>query len=279
MIKADLHIHTRFSDGKLTPAEVVVRASEVGLTTIAITDHDTFDGYQEARAEAARHAIIVVPGVEISTIFEDRETHILAYFFDPSDVAFIKLMRDQQQKRMERFHTILKNLEASGISLDADEILAGRAMPPGRPAIAAALQRKRVVKTVPEAFQRFLGEQAPAYVKLSFVDAALAIQTIRAAGGVSVLAHPGTFFNTRQLEVLRKAGLDGVEYLHPSHPFELQQHYRNWAESAGMLISGGSDFHGFTSRDRQFFGTVAVDAALAARMRSKAQSYKSSYKS
>jgi predicted metal-dependent phosphoesterase TrpH len=275
MIKADLHIHTTFSDGRLTPAEIVTRATEVGLTTIAITDHDTFDGYHPARSEGSKHGIIVVPGVEISTIFEERETHILAYFFDVSDSGMAELMRAQQEKRMNRFFSILKNLSSLGIELEADEIMSGRAMPPGRPAIAAALQRKRIVKTVPEAFQRFLGEFAPAYTRLSFVDADEAIRIVKQAGGVSILAHPGTFFNTRQLDVLRLAGLDGVEYLHPSHPFEMQQFYRKWAESHGLLISGGSDFHGFTSRDRQFFGTVAVDASLAARLRAKAQTYKS----
>lgn len=274
MIKADFHLHTNCSDGRLAPADLVKEAAASGLTVIAITDHDTISGYEEARKTGLNLGVTVVPGLEITTMFDGREAHLLGYFFSVRDNNLLALMQRQQGLRKDRVARIVHKLAKLGIPLDAEQILASHKQAPGRPAVAAALQRGGFVKSQPEAFARFLGEGAPAYVPLDYIRIEDAITCLHDAGGVAILAHPGLHYSDKQLQYLCNAGLDGLEYIHPSHPFEVQQKHLKWAEGAGLLATGGSDYHGFTSRDRQFLGVVAVDASVAGRLRNRSQMYK-----
>lgn len=274
MVKADLHLHTRHSDGKLSPAELVKEAAACGLTTIAITDHDSYSGFFEARAAADEAGLSVIPGIELTTMYRGRECHLLAYCFELDNLDFRQMVLAQKRHRVERTTQIFEKLKNLGVDLDESELVIHEKGVIGRPHIAALLVKKGVVSNQKEAFNRFLGDKAPAFVKLNHITIEEAILRVHGAGGVTFLAHPGLTFTDDDLAHLKRSGLDGVEFLHPSHNYELQSRYRTWAEANGSLLSGGSDYHGFTNRDKQFLGTVAIDASLVNRIRERASARK-----
>lgn len=272
MLRADLHVHTTHSDGKLTPSEMIATAAACGLSTLSITDHDTFSGYLEARPAADSFGISLIPGIELTTVYKGRECHLLGYGFDPKNDGIHQIVRNQKDSRINRTEIIFSRLENLGISISSDEIPVQGKKTPGRPQIAALLHQKGIVKSTKEAFDRFLGESAPAYVPLLQLRIEQAISALHMAGGVAVLAHPGYHFSLDDLEFLKAQGMDGVEFLHPAHNFILQKRYQDWASINGLVATGGSDFHGFSSRDRQFLGTVAIDIAYVARLRQRISS-------
>jgi predicted metal-dependent phosphoesterase TrpH len=267
VIRADLHLHSTYSDGKLSPSELVREAQRCGLTTVAITDHDTYAGYFEARATGEEIGVSVINGIEITTMYKGRETHLLAYMFDVSNVEFKNTVFAQKRHRLERAQEIIEKLSRLGVALQEEDLLTHEKGVTGRPHIASLMVRKGFVKTTKEAFDRYLSDKGPAFVKLSHIAIEKAIELVHQAGGVTSLAHPGLFFTDDDLTYLRSKGLDGIEYLHPAHNFELQKRYQNWAESHDMILTGGSDFHGFSVKDKQFLGQVAIDIRLVNRLR------------
>lgn len=242
--RVDLHTHTVFSDGQLTPEALVELAVERGLAAIAITDHDSIDGIARARAAAAGR-VEIVPGIEVSTSTEGLDLHVLGYFVDPADAKLATRLKRFRRERIERVRRIGRRLEALGAPIDVDEVLE-RAEPGvvGRPHVAAALIRGGHVKTVDDAFRRFLGLRADAYVPRPAFHPADAIAMIAAAGGVSVLAHPGAYVPDGLVRELVSRGLDGVEVWHPQHGAALVRRYRALAAELGIIESGGSDYHG-----------------------------------
>lgn len=242
--RVDLHAHTIFSDGQLTPEALVELALENGLIALAITDHDSIDGIARARAAAAGR-IEIVPGIEVSTSTDSLDLHVLGYFIDPDDARLAARLRRFRRERIERVHRIASRLEALGAPIDVDDVL-GRAEPGvvGRPHVAAALIRAGHVKTVDDAFRRFLGMRADAYVPRPVFPPSEAIAMIAEAGGVSVLAHPGAYVPDGLVRQLVAAGLDGVEVWHPQHGPALVKRYRALAAELGLIESGGSDYHG-----------------------------------
>jgi len=259
-LKADLHIHTTASDGLLTPVQVVDLTLKSGLSAIALTDHDTIDGYLAVQDYAANKGLRLICGAEITTDFKGRECHILAYDFDLNHALFKKMLSGQRGIRKVRANEIVSKLNKLGFDLDIDEVQAesGKATI-SRNHIAAALQRKRFVMTKREAYDRYLHSKGPAYVTNNYPEVGSVIKLIRDAGGVSVLAHPGKSYIYEDLKYFMDAGLDGIEYLHPSHSYQLQKKYKEYALNYGLLLSGGSDFHGSKPHEEQYLGTICVD--------------------
>jgi 3',5'-nucleoside bisphosphate phosphatase len=255
---ADLHIHTNYSDGIYTPEEIVRKAKEAGLTTIAITDHDTVDGIERAIIEGEKLGIRVIPGIELTTDLKDTEIHILGYFIDYKAQWFLKLLKKMRDDRENRVKKIAKKLKDIGISIDADEILKqsdGRSV--GRPHVARALLKKGIVSSIQEAFNKYLDSNSPAYVPHFKLSPAEAIQTIIKAEGVPVFAHPAVSACDEIIPELVKAGLAGIEIYYSKHSDFQIKHYLKIAEQYNLLVTGGSDFHG-TMRVKEKIGGASV---------------------
>jgi hypothetical protein len=266
--KADLHLHTTFSDGALSPSELIARASQAGLTTISITDHDHTGALDEAAASAAAHGIEVVPGVELSTIVGDADVHILGYFIDHHDQRlqeYLGLFRLERRKRAER---IVEKLNALRLPLTLEAVLrqAGTGSV-GRPHIATALVEEGLIGSYQEAFSRYIGFGKPAYETKYQITPREAIALVAAAGGLSFLAHPSTFIGEAVLQELIDAGIDGIEVVHPSHSPELVAHYSGIVSEYFLLASGGSDFHGGKRNDRDAFGKYTISTEYVEMMR------------
>jgi predicted metal-dependent phosphoesterase TrpH len=240
----DLHTHTIFSDGLLTPEALIDRAVAKGLAAIAVTDHDSIEALQPAQA-AARGRIEVVPGIEISSAENGHDLHILGFFIDPEHGPLRERLLRFQAERRERAGRIVERLGEVGVRIDMDEVL-GSAGPGvvGRPHVAAAMVRAGVVGGLDEAFRRYLGAHGAAFVPRPAFRPQEAIALIHAANGISVLAHPGANLADAVVEGLASAGLRGIEVWHPHHSSATTRHYRALAERLALLESGGSDFHG-----------------------------------
>jgi hypothetical protein len=242
--RVDLHAHTSFSDGALTPEALVARAIEKRLAALAVTDHDTLEAVPRARV-AAGAALELVPGIEMSTSFEGAELHILGYYVNPEHGALRERLQRFQQERRDRALSIVERLRELGAPVDLEAVLelAGPGVV-GRPHVAEAMVRAGLVADFDDAFDRYLGSQAPAYVPRPAFSAGEAIALIHAADGVSVLAHPGSQMPDSVIERLRGCGLRGIEVWHPQHGNATVRRYRALAERLGLLETGGSDFHG-----------------------------------
>lgn len=241
--RIELHAHTHFSDGALSPLALVELAVERGLVALAVTDHDSIEGIAPAVA-AARDRLEVIPGIEVSSTLEGHDVHILGYFVDPGSRPLLESLERFREERRARARAILERLAALGVPVSGDRVFA--AAGPGvvgRPHIAQALVEAGHVPSLEVAFQRLLGRRGTAYVPRPAFASADAVGMIRDAGGVAVLAHPGTLARGL-VESLLEAGLAGVEVWHPQHGPASQRQWFRVAEELGLVPSGGSDFHG-----------------------------------
>jgi predicted metal-dependent phosphoesterase TrpH len=248
-MSADLHIHTTASDGLFSPEEVVRMAKDTGLQAIAITDHDTVGGVAQAAVAAAKLGMELVPGIEISTLADGQDVHVLGYFVDTEQEWFLKRLQSLRNTRAERNRKIIEKLNELGIAITWEEVQAKKrgASPEkniGRPHIAELLVDKGVVRSMDEAFERYLGKDGAAYVTTKRITPFEAIDLIKEAGGVPVLAHPGLYENDALVEEIITHGLAGLEVYHPDHDEERTERYRKMAERHGLIITAGSDFHG-----------------------------------
>ncbi|MEX0686129.1 MAG: PHP domain-containing protein [Balneolales bacterium] len=267
MSKADLHVHTSASDGIKSPEQVVRLAAEKGISTLAITDHDTISGYLAARDFAVEMGITLIPGVEITSDYKGKECHMLGYCFDINHSRLTEMLNGQKKIRILRAHKMVHNLNKLGFDLDFDDVMAESGTDSiSRVHIAEVLVKKTYVANKKEAFDRFLADDGPAYHKSEYWSAADVISLIKEAGGVSVLAHPGLNYLYEDLRHFLNSGLDGIEYIHPSHNYELQKKYMDYANNFGLLLSGGSDFHGFKDHDISNFGTICIDTVLSEKL-------------
>lgn len=255
MSRLDLHLHTTHSDGSLSPTEVVRLAHQAGVTALAITDHDITTGLAEAMATGLQFGIEIIPGVEISSIFGNSELHMLGYFLDDGDTELNERLTALRESRHRRNPQIIERLQTMGIEITYEEVrtLAGTDSV-GRPHIARVLMEKGVVATAKEAFDQFLAEGRPAYVPRLLPSPAEAIRWIKAAKGLAVLAHPtwikpseGTLSDL--VRQLKAEGLDGVEVHYSTHTARQTREYLGLANQLGLLVTGGSDFHGLTKPD------------------------------
>lgn len=253
--RIDLHLHTTHSDGSLPPAEVLALAQKAGVSALAITDHDILDGIPEAMEAGARLGIEVIPGIEISSRYEDAELHILGYYVDWKDPELQSRLIQLRASRHRRNPLIVAKLNELGLALTYQEVqeLAGTESV-GRPHIARVLMEKGYVQSAKEAFTRYLADGAPAYVPRELPGPAEAIAWIRAARGVPVLAHPvwakqNEVGLLRLCEELKAHGLMGIEVHYSTHKPQQTADYLNIAKRLDLLITGGSDFHGVTKPD------------------------------
>lgn len=238
----DLHNHSTFSDGDLTPTALVTLAAKRGVTHLALTDHDTTAGLDEAHAAGEVHGVTIIDGVELSA-WSRRELHVLGYHVDRTHAPLVERLDAQRQARIERVHTIGDRLAALGKPIDVEAVMASAHGNVGRPHIARALVQAGWVRSMNAAFQRFLGDGQPAYVPATRLPVSEAIELIHAAGGVAVLAHPGVGDVDAQVPDFVAAGLDGLECHHPAHDAAKTQHYVTMARLLGLCETGGSDFH------------------------------------
>jgi len=247
----DLHSHSTASDGTLSPTELVKYAKEKNLKALAITDHDTIEGVEEALKAGKENGIEVVPGIEISAEFPEHTMHILGYYIDFKDPQFIDNISVLQKARSERNSRIVKNLQKIGINIEYDEILkeAGSGQV-GRPHFAKVLLYKGYVKNTREAFNKYLKKGAPGYEDKFRFQPENAISHILNAGGIPVLAHPATLkCNTdedveKEIKNLVGFGLKGIEAYYSDHSNSQAGLYTRIADKYNLLITGGSDFHG-----------------------------------
>ncbi len=246
----DLHIHSTFSDGLLKPAEIVDLAESRGLTAIAITDHDTAAGTDESMERGHEKGIEVISGIEISSWHGDTSMHILGYRFNHGNRLFSNRLQMLQDGRETRNARIIENLNRLGIGVDAGELQHySEYGQTGRPHIARLLVDKGVTKTIDLAFKNYLGRGAAAYAERFRFSARDAIAMIREAGGMAVLAHPSSLDPSLRslfplLKDLCRVGLEGVEVYYPSHSPKTVKTLLKIAGELGLLITGGSDFHG-----------------------------------
>jgi predicted metal-dependent phosphoesterase TrpH len=255
MSRLDLHLHTTHSDGSLTPAEVLRLAHKAQVNALAITDHDIVSGIPEAMGVGAELGIEVIPGVEISSRLGDSELHILGYCLHWEDPELNRRLAALRASRHSRNPQIIERLRSLGLDVTYEEVqaLAGTDSV-GRPHIARILMDKKYVTSAKEAFDRYLADGRPAYVARDLPEPADAIDWIRAAGGVAVLAHPtwakvsGEGLNAL-LTRLKGEGLGGIEVHYSTHTKRQTTEYLDLAKRLNLLVTGGSDFHGITKPD------------------------------
>lgn len=270
----DLHMHSTASDGARHPADVVEAAAQAGLAAIALTDHDTLAGVDEARAAGERLGVRVIPGVELSAVEGKEELHLLGLHLSrPAPIE--RELAAFREARLERAGRIVDRLNELGIPVALDDVLAqaaGGAV--GRPHVARALVAGGWARDLRDAFDRLLGNGRPAYVEKRRLAVADAIRMIHDAGGIAVYAHPGAGATRARLEALRAAGLDGVEVRHPSHSAEDIARIGALADHLALVPSGGSDWHGTAEGPRMIGGMHVPEAWLErqdARVRERAE--------
>ena len=269
----DLHLHTTASDGRLSPGALVARVAAAGITVMSVTDHDTIAGLADVRAAADAADLRLIDGIEVTSIHQGRDVHILGYFIDTSDQTFGDFLRVQRSRRVERLREIGARLARLGVAVDVDNLLTIAAQMPGasvgRPLIGRALITAGHVATMQEAFDRFLAAGQPAFVPRVGKDPSEVVEVIHAAGGIASMAHPGVTRQPTVMASLVDAGLDAVEVYHSDHSPETQRELRTFADQRGLLVTGGSDYHGDDSRDRPL-GRSVLPAADFTRLDDRA---------
>lgn len=280
----DLHTHTNESDGTLTPAELVEAAVECGLEALAITDHDTFAGYDQASQSARANGLDLVCGIELSTrLTGQREftVHLLGYFLNaPASIEFRAWLNEVLGERRDRNIRLIEKLKSLGVEIELPEVEAVGKTLTGRPHFARVLVQKGYARNGEDAFRRYLGETAPSFVERHGPSAAIGIQRVIAGGGLPVIAHP-VRLGIRNLEAeaaviggLRDAGLGGIEVYHSDHKPNDVERYAGLAKKFDLAITGGSDFHGAAkpniSLGTGLGGTLNVPRAVLDDLRKKA---------
>lgn len=266
----DLHLHTTASDGRSTPEQLARQLARAGITIAAVTDHDTTAAIADVRAHAERRGIRMISGIEITAVQASEDVHMLGYGFDPAHpalVAFLDTQRVDRRRRLEEMHA---KLVALGIHVDIEAQMSaaaeksGKAL--GRPLLAAALVTAGYVGSIAEAFEKYLGHGGPAFVSRRGASPADVVALVHDAGGVVSVAHPGKLKSDTIIEPLAEAGLDAIEAHHPDHDTIATGMYRARAARLGLLVTGGSDFHGRESGRVDAMGTVTLPAADFARL-------------
>ena len=244
----DLHLHTTASDGRLSPRDLVTHAAAAGLTVMAVTDHDTTAAVHDVQRFAAGHGIEAISGIEVTAVENGRDVHILGYFADPDDAALEAFLASQRRRRIERVRAMAELLGRLGMPVDVGPLLAdvernsGRSI--GRPQVAQAMVAAGHVTDIRTAFDRWLGQGGPAFIAREGSSGEEVIAILHRARGLSSLAHPGKTSIDARIPALREAGLDAIEAYHSSHDGLQIRHYTRMASTLGMLLTGGSDFHG-----------------------------------
>lgn len=277
-MRYDLHTHSDYSDGALSPAEVVRAAALAGLDGLALTDHDGTAGLAEARVAGEQLGIEVLPGCEVSTVWNDSSVHVLAYFMDAEDPRFVEEMRWIRDDRVVRAEKMVEKLAELGYPVTMEQVrrIAGGAAI-GRPHVAAALVESGVVRTTPEAFTpELIADGGAAYVQKRVMTPHDTVSLILSAGGVAVLAHPIWVENVGHssemlVEELAALGMQGIEIDHPEHDEPVRARFRRYAERLGLVVTASSDFHG--NAHGGAMGAHTADEDVVARLRALSTAY------
>ena len=255
---ADLHLHTNFSDGTFTPEELVLHAQKAGLACIALTDHDTVEGCARAAAACAAVKMTFIPGAELTAEHDDTEVHILGYLLDTENKVLLERIAQFQTVRQNRIREMVAALNDLGVPLKVEVVFElANCKSPGRPHVARALVKEKLVGNLDEAFDRFLKKNRPAWVPKTKMSALEAVELIHQAGGMAVMAHPGLNRTDEIIPGLVDAGLDGIECFHTKHSTVMSERYLEIAEKYHLLVTGGSDCHGY-SKNKPLIGTVKL---------------------
>src|SRR4030042_2021192 len=260
-MRADLHLHTTASDGRLTPCELVRRAAELKLDVIAITDHDSVEGIQPALEEARNFPeLTVIPGVEINTDVPKGEVHILGYFINYRDPEFNRALKELRNYRYERGRKMAAKLGEMNIKVKWDRVveLAGNGSV-GRPHIAQAMLEQGFVSSLREAFEKYIGRNCPAYVERKKLTPLEAVKLVLDAKGLPVLAHPADIESLEQFAMkLKKAGIIGLEIYYNGYNSRTIDQLEKLAKNNNLISLGGSDFHGLDDSIGASMGSVDV---------------------
>ncbi|WP_027417555.1 PHP domain-containing protein [Aneurinibacillus terranovensis] len=276
MEKVDLHSHTTASDGTFTPIESIARARKNGLSALGITDHDTVAALSSAIEEGKKQGIEIVPGIEISSVHDGKDIHVLGYYIDYSDESFNQQLESLRNVRNQRNQMIVEKLVELGIPITMEEVKSRSTVKKGnigRPHIAEVLMEKGVVSSIQEAFDQYLGQGKAAYANPPRITPLEAMRMIEEAGGVPVLAHPGLYDDVELVEHLVAEGLKGIEVFHPDHSEADEKFYNDIADRYGLIKTAGSDFHGM--RNGEIFhgdlGEKSTTIEIVARLKKLAR--------
>lgn len=247
--KIDLHLHTTCSDGLTPPHELLELVRQRGLAAFSITDHDTIEGYLQARDLLKENDPELVPGLELSCTEGEEDLHMLAYFYDPDSSVLLEALQVFHKKRNQRGRVMVQKLNAMGLEISFDDVLAfAHGAPVGRPHVAQTLLQAKKVITFDEAFRKYIGNQGPAYVPKDNLTPEEAVKLTHKAGGVAIVAHPIVSGVVNRIPELVQMGLDGIESHHPDHNAGETDRLRQMAKQLGVICTGGSDFHGRSGR-------------------------------
>ncbi len=260
---ADLHIHTFYSDGTSSPQEIVQAALQAGLNCISITDHDALDGIAPTRVAAQGYDLEIISGIELSTEINGKDIHILGYLFDEKSPLLLAAIHQAQEARVERIKIMIEKLKGLGVKdIQWEEVCRlTQSKAVGRPHLAAVLKEKGFVKDIAQAFDKYLGEDCPAYVPKFKQTPYEAIELIRKSQGVAVMAHP---MSTNKDELIRSfadSGLQGLEVYYPNCPDVVINYYAKLAKKYQLIPTGGSDYHG-KAKPNTFMGKARVPYAV-----------------
>ncbi|MDP8264910.1 MAG: PHP domain-containing protein [Candidatus Aceula lacicola] len=256
---ADLHIHTNYSDSSLTPTEVVRESLNAGLSCIAITDHDTFEGVAPVKRAADSKKLEIISGVEFSSELDGQDIHILGYCLDHENKALLNKIDAMQNARITRIEKMIEKLRGVGVdNIELGEVCSlTKTKSVGRPHLAFVLKKKKWVTSIREAFDRFLADGAVAYVKKYKQTPQQIVDLIRSSGGVAVLAHPMATNRDEIIPGLVKGGLQGLEVYYPNCSRSVIEYYENLGKKYKLILTGGSDAHG-EGKENTFIGKAKV---------------------
>lgn len=248
----DLHMHSTFSDGTFAPQELVHEALRMGLSAIALTDHDTAEGVSEAQQAAEGTGLEVVPGIELSA-YDAQEMHILGYYIQPEHPALGKFLEQMKESRLDRVRAMVRKLSGNGFSISWDEVLGRANHMVSRVHIAQSLVQHEYAQSISDAFDRYIGEGKPYFVQRRQILPQQAVRAIQMSGGIAVLAHPYFLQRDDTLDQLLQSlpELDGMECHYPRHTQVQYERYQTLAQQFGLLETGGSDFHGANRPDAE----------------------------
>jgi 3',5'-nucleoside bisphosphate phosphatase len=272
---ADLHLHTYFSDGTFSPEELVGHGHRLGFAALALTDHDSVEGCGRMAAACGAAGIDFIPGTELTAEHNDTEIHLLGYCLDTENRKLLSDIAKFQAVRQSRIHEMVARLNGLNVPLKVESVFAlANCKSPGRPHVARALVKAGLVGSLDEAFERFLKKNRPAWVPKAKMSALEAIELIHQADGLAVMAHPGLNRTDEVIPILVEAGLDGIECFHTKHSTIASERYLEIADKYHLLITGGSDCHGF-SKGKPLIGTVKLPYEHVEKLKSRAESRKS----
>jgi predicted metal-dependent phosphoesterase TrpH len=258
----DLHTHTTASDGRSSASELVGQAASRGVTILSVTDHDTVGGTEAAAAACGDAGIEFVTGIEITSVVDELDVHVLGYFIDPKSAALAAFLDGQRLDRVNRVRRMVERLAELGVHLDADRILEpamrDRSTAVGRPWIARALVAKGYAATTGDAFERWLVHGRPAFVPRIGASPAEVFRRIHDSGGLASLAHPALNRHDEWLPGFARDGLDALEAYHSEHDSAATRRYLDLAARLGLAVTGGSDYHGDATHGSTGPGSVSL---------------------